>query len=240
MSVTPKRKKGTRLKSKIFFIVVLASQALVAHVAPAQGTIYLSNLGETPVGSGAVGSDSWLAQPFVTGTNSTGYVLNSVQLLMNAATGSPSGFTASIYSFSGNGPGINLGSLSGSNPSAGGLFSFISSGVTLSRSTYYFVVVTATSPVAQGAYQWSAADSFGRFFVAPGDPWMIPDSFLTSADGSNWTAIPRMDIFQFAIDANANAVPEPGVSGFLLAGSLCFLWFRRKGKSARRSNPLTI
>jgi len=199
------------MKKVSFVAAVLGVELLAAQIAPAQGTIYLSNLGETPVGSGAIGTDSWLAQYFTTGTNSTGYILNSVQLLMNAASGNPTGFGAAIYSSPGNGaPGINLGSLTGSDPAAGGLFTFASPGLTLLPSTFYFVVVTASSSTAQGAYSWSAADSMGRSFVAPGDPWTIPDAFYSSANGSTWTFNARQNVFQLAIDANANPVPEPG------------------------------
>jgi hypothetical protein len=198
-------------------------------VAPAQGTTYISNLGQTTIGSGHVASDSWLAQQFITGTNSTGYVLDSVQLLMGAGSGSPSGFTASIYSSPGNGaPGSSLGSLSGSDPAAGGLLSYTASGLILSGSTYYFIVLTATTPMAQGAYEWSAADSFGRIITAPGDPWTIPDNYFSSANGSSWTFNPRQNIFQFAI--NGTSVPEPGVSALLAFGGFCFLCVLRKAK----------
>jgi hypothetical protein len=220
-----------KMKTARFAAAALGVELLVVRIAAAQGTIYLSNLGEAPVGNGPVGGDSWFAQPFVTGTNATGYSLNTVQLLMDAAVGSPSGFTAAIYSSPGDGPPIAyLGSLTGSDPAAGGIFSFASSGLVLSRSTYYSVVITAATPVSQGAYAWSAADSFGRIFVAPGDPWAIPDNYYSSTDGSSWTFNPRFNIFQLAIDATANAVPEPGVSGLLVFGGMCFLCMRWRGK----------
>src|ERR1039457_5454895 len=65
----------------------------------AQGTItYLSNLGQASTGSRAVGSDLWLAESFLTGTNAGGYLLDSVQLGMTNASGNPSGFTLMLYS----------------------------------------------------------------------------------------------------------------------------------------------
>ena len=209
-----------------FIAVVLGAKLLLAQVAQAQGTTYISNLGQTPVGSGAVGNDSWIAQQFFTGTNSAGYALNSVQLLMDAALGSASGFNASIYSSPGNGaPGIELGNLSGSDPAAGGVFSYDASGLMLSPRTSYVIVLTATTPMAQGAYEWSAADSFGRDTVAPGDPWTIPDAYYSSADGSSWTLHARGNIFQFAIDGAA--VPEPRFASLLALGGLWLLWHRR-------------
>jgi hypothetical protein len=60
-------------------------------------TAYLSNLGQSSTGSLAVGSDSWLAASFGTGTNEGGYELNSIQLAMTDASGNPSGFTVMIY-----------------------------------------------------------------------------------------------------------------------------------------------
>jgi len=226
------------MKGITFVAAVLGAELLLSQVAPGQGSIYISSLGQTPVGTGAVGNDSWIAQPFFTGTNSAGYALNSVQLLMDPALGSASGFNASIYSSPGNGaPGIELGSLSGADPAAGGVFSYAASGLMLSPRTSYCIVVTAATPIAQGAYQWSAADSFGRGIIAPGDPWIIPDAYYSSADGSSWSFHARGNIFQFAIDGAA--VPEPGFSSLLALGGLWLLWHRRgPRKRGRGKNGL--
>jgi hypothetical protein len=215
------------MRRTTFVAVVLAVALLLAQGARGQGTMYISNLGQTPAGSGAVGNDSWLAQQFTTGTNSTGYALNSVELLMDTAVGSPNGFRASIYSSPGNGaPGVELGSLAGADPTAGGVYAYAASGLVLSPGTYYAVVLTATAPVAQGAYEWSAADSFGRITVAPGDPWTIPDGYYSSANGSSWVSHDRRNIFQFAI--NATPVPEPSALGVLTLGGGCLFWRRRR------------
>jgi hypothetical protein len=214
------------MKRISFVAAVLGAELLLAQVAQAQGTTYISNVGQTPVGSGAVGNDSWMAQQFFTGTNSAGYALNAVQLLMDPALGSASGFNASIYSSPGNGaPGVELASLSGSDPAAGGIFSFAASGLMLSPGATYAIVLTATTPIAQGAYEWSAADSFGHDMTAPGDPWSIPDVYYSSADGSSWTFHGRGNVFQFAIDGAA--VPEPGFSSLLALGGFWLLWHRR-------------
>ena len=71
---------------------------MASQVIQAQGTMtYLSNLGQSSTGSLAAGSDSWLAAGFQTGTNNGGYVLNSIQLAMNAASGNPTGFKVMLY-----------------------------------------------------------------------------------------------------------------------------------------------
>lgn len=189
-------------------IVVCACVCLAApEVIWAQGVTYVSNLGEPSTGSQAVGSDSWIAQGFFTGTNSDGYALNSVQLLMNAASGNPGGFAVSLYSRLGNGtPGISIGSLSGSAPAVGGLFTYAASGLTLPPHTAYFVVATSLTPVAQGAYDWSAATG-SNGFVYGSEQWFIDDGFFGSANGLNWIEHSRQAVFRLGI--NAVSVPEP-------------------------------
>jgi len=200
---------------------------LLAQMAQAQGTLEVSNLGQTPTGSAAIGSDSWIAQTFVTGNNSGGYTLDSVQLLMDAASGSPGGFDVSIYSKTGDphsftSPGdtvhSSLGSLSGLDPSAGGLFTYTASGITLSPSTFYFVVVTAATPISQGAYNWSAANSFTQ------NSWTIEDLYLSSSNGSSWSATLRQDVFQMAV--YTTATPEPATLTLAGLGVACLI-FRR-------------
>jgi hypothetical protein len=194
-------------------------------MALAQGTLYVSNIAQTPTGSAPVGSDSWIAQRIITGTDPGGYSLDSVELLMDPATGSPSGFNISIYSSLGGEPYNNLGNLVGSDPSAGGVFSYSSSGVDLSPSTFYFVVVTAAKPVAQGAYDWSAAQSY-----TPGT-FTIDDGYFSSNDGSSWSLHARQDVFQLAI--YATAAPEPGIIGLFAVGGLLVAFLRRKARTGK-------
>ena len=106
----------------------------------AQGTAYLSNLGQPSAGTEPVGTDSWIAQQFGTGNNPGGYLLDSVQLLMTPATGSPSGFTVELYSHRAGSllPGDRLGLLTGPDPAAGGTFSYSGSGLVLLPTTAYF------------------------------------------------------------------------------------------------------
>src|SRR5271155_4572171 len=108
-------------------IVVPAIGLLLPLVAEAQGSLYVSNLGQTPTGSAAIGSDSWIAQSIIAGTNADGYILNSIQLLMDPASGSPIGFNVSIYSSLSGEPYDNIGNLVGSDPSAGGIFTYTAS-----------------------------------------------------------------------------------------------------------------
>jgi hypothetical protein len=193
--------------------IILSTVGLSApQLAPAQGTLYLSNLGQPSTGSAAVGSDSWFAAPFRTGTNSGGYSLNSIQLLMNGASGSPNGFSAFLYT---GGPGISLGSLSGLDPSAGGIFTYTASDIILSPSSTYFIVVTAATPVAQGSYHWSLTSGSG---YSSSDAWRLYSFYSESTDGSSWV-IHRLIALQFAV--YATAVPEPTtvvLAGLALVG----------------------
>jgi PEP-CTERM motif len=209
---------------KIIVRMILTAVALfTAQLAPAQGTLYLSNLGQTPVGSAVVGSDAWIAQDFRTGTNSGGYTLNSIQLLLGAASGTPSGFSVSVYNSLGGSPGSNLGSLGGADPSAGGIFSYATSGITLSSSTFYFVVLTAATPAANGSYNWS--------FVNPSsydsnDGWLMNHIYYTSTDGSTWPVFSRGHFFQLAVDASA--IPEPAIYSLVGLGLVGLSFWRHK------------
>lgn len=216
------------MNKTIFTAIVMLTEFFAPSLVQAQGTLYVSNLGQTPTGSVAIGSNFWIAQVFVTGTNSGGYMLNSVQLLIDAASGNPSGFSASVYNFSGTGPGSNLGSLSGSDPSAGGVFSYTASGLTLSSSTVYFVVLTAATSVAQGAYNWSA----GIQYTFGSNQWEIAPGYSSSSDGLTWTNYGRSDAFQLALYATPIPAPEPSAEMLLgLGGALLLRFGRCKGKS---------
>jgi hypothetical protein len=213
-------------------VLAFAVALLAPQVVQAQGTVYVSSLNQTSTGSLPVGSDYWLAAGFVSGTNSAGYVLNSVQLGMTDASGSPNGFTAMLYG-QGNQPvgvipGSSLGTLDGSlNPVTSGIYTYTpASSLTLSPSTVYFIVLTAGTAVANGAYSWSES----AFPPSSSSGWGAGNAVLHSSNGiSGWYPTPYSGIAQFAI--NATAVPEPGVFSLLALGGLGFLWHRRKTKA---------
>jgi hypothetical protein len=224
---------------KMLGFVLSAFGLFAVQPAPAQGTLYLSNLGEPSVGSAVIGSDAWIAQLFYTGTNSAGYILDSIQLLMGSASGSPSAFSAMIYSSSTPHPPLNtfssapdnsLGSLSGLDPSAGGVFTYTASGLMLSPSTYYFIVHTAATPVAQGSYDWRSTANIS--ILNPSDPWELKYIYYSSTDGSSWAAHLREGVFQLAI--YATAVPEPSSIALLSLGGLFFVGSVRNRLRARR------
>ncbi|MGA3213100.1 MAG: choice-of-anchor R domain-containing protein, partial [Terriglobales bacterium] len=134
---------------------------LTPQLLQAQGTTYLSNLDQSSAGSLAVGSDSWLAGIFTTGLNPGGYVLNSIQLAMTDASGSPGGFMVMLYAPAIGGilPGSSLGTLNGSlNPVTSGIYTYTPAAtLTLAPNVPYSIVLTAGTAVANGAYELSCA-----------------------------------------------------------------------------------
>jgi hypothetical protein len=194
---------------------------LMALSLKAQGTTFLTSLGGSPIGNRSIGSDSWWGQAFVTGTNSLGYDLTSIDLQMTPPAGNPSGFRLSLELGFIHTP---LGILPGSDPTTSSLFSFSGVGVHLRPNTSYFLVATATSTTNNGAFKWSYASQPNRI-----NDWLM-ESRYHSFDGVSWLIDDRSTSFQFAI--NATAVPEP--SSFVLlymGGSFLFARLARKSRS---------
>ena len=232
------KQKRSYMRRRIISGIIASAFGLMApEMIQAQGTMtYLSNLGQPSAGSLAVGSNSWVAAGIYTGTNPGGYVLNSIQLGLTDATGNPSGFTAMLYyPFAGGppaGPGRSLVTLDGSlNPVTAGTYVYAApSNLTLSPHTEYFIVLTAGTAVANGAYEWSLSDINS---YNPTDGWSNLGGVWTSSNGSllSWNATSSFP--QFAV--NATAVPEPGVLSLLALGGLFLVWHHGKAKAADRT-----
>jgi hypothetical protein len=191
----------------ILWIIALGLAPIAAH---AQGITYLSNLAEPdlpPIYS--VYSNNFWAQTFTTGPSTGGYVLNSVQLKAGTV-GNPNGnFLVYLY------PGLvpsppSLGILTGSNPSILTNYTYTTPGISLSPSTTYAIVVTATAPYdANNYYFWEAPGLLvGRFLYidlnfASIDDWMITGaSPPSSSDGTNWIVDLVVESpLQFAVNA---------------------------------------
>jgi hypothetical protein len=221
------------MKRTIIVGVVVSAIGLVnPRTVQAQGTItFLSNLGQTPIGVNAVGSDSWLAADFGTGNNAGGYVLTSVQMGLADASGNPGGFTVMVYSEANNPgavlPGSSLGTLTGaSDPTVAGDYTYTPvSSLTLLPNKDYFIVVTAGTAVANGAYGWNFLNTSA---YQPADGWIASVTY-SSGNGTSWTRLgssPNFDFSEFAL--NATATPEPGVIGLFALGGLLIASQRRK------------
>jgi hypothetical protein len=196
-------------------VIAFASALLAPQKIQAQGAMtYVSNLGQSSTGSLAVGSDSWLAEDFNTGTNAGGYTLDSIQLGMADALGNPNAFTVMLYTATektGIFPGSSLGTLDGSlNPTSAGIYTYTpASSLTLLPETQYFIVLTAGTTVANGAYEWLYANTSS---YNPNGGWNGGVAFISSNGSSPWHAQvgnPQSDFPEVATDAIP--VPEPGV-----------------------------
>jgi hypothetical protein len=212
---------------KIVLVLVTVIGLLSLPMMQAQDVFYISDMGTSSTGSGMIGSNSWFAQTFVTGSKASGYVLNSIQLLMDAPAGTPGGFNVSIYSKSGDphsehelgdSPQNNLGSFIGSEPTTPGIFDYTNPGIVLAPSTWYYVVLTAATSTNAGSYIWSATSG-----LIQANQFTIQDEFFSSSNGLNWTWYPRQKTFQLAL--YAGAVPAPNLSiGGDGQGNLRILW----------------
>jgi PEP-CTERM motif len=219
-------------------IIALAS-VVALQVIQAQ-TTNLSNLSQPSAGNLAVGSDSWLATAFQTGTNGY-YLLDSIQLKMDDASGNPGGFSVSIYTnigASGVLPKGILATLDGSlDPASANFYTFTAvSNLLLSPRTPYFIVLTADTAVANGSYAWDYANT-ASYNQTSG--WFSWEAVWSSSNGSSWS-LPNTSYLQFAI--TATPIPEPGVLSLVGLGGLAFIWHRRKAnmieRKASKSDPL--
>ena len=213
---------------KIFIILMGFVYCNSIQLSKAQGTAFLSNLSDSEIGVSAVGSDVWWGQTLQTGTNTEGYILNSVQLKLDAPSGAAHGFNLSI---SQSNPNIFIGNLSGPDPTSSGMFTYIGAGIHLLPSSQYFLVVSASSLTTDGAYMWS-------YSSAPPNAvggWSIMRRYR-STDGVNWLIADRSSAFQFAV--YATAVPEPSSLALLgLGGSFLFTRLARKSRSKGLRQP---
>lgn len=224
------------MKCMIFQNLVIGTAAALLAFVPlvgrGQGTVYLSNLGQPTAGSLSVGSDSLRAELFTTGTNAAGYLLNSVQLAFSTASGNPTAFTISVHTnanpFSGY-PSGSIGELTGeSNPTSAGVYTYAAaSSIALLPRQFYFIVISAGTPLADGAYDWSTA---GTATYASPDGWLAGPLY-NSSDGSSWTR----DFSSFPLFAiNATAIPEPAPPVLIsLVGGVLWTACRKPSHSNR-------
>jgi hypothetical protein len=224
-----KIKKRHCMKKLIINYVVASASLIIAQIAQAQGTMYFSSLSPNTTGNIPIGSDSWPAAGFITGINAEGYLLDSIQLAVINATGNPNGFTVMLYdsiSDSSVHPGSSLCTLSGSaNPSTADIYTYTpAADLFLPPSTSYFIVLTASTTIANGTYEWSQSS----FPPSSSGGWGAAiNGVLSSSNGaSDWSFTPYSGIAQFAI--TASAIPEPSPSWFLLFGSGVLFYVRRR------------
>ena len=215
---------------------MLVTNMLILSPSHGQTSTFFSSLGYNPIGITSISSDSWVGQLFYTGTNASGYLLDSIQLRMENQLGNPAGFSLSIYGDANLPrtlqPGGNLQLLTGPNPTSAGVYTFTSSGLILTPTTAYYLVATSLNPAANGSFRWDYTTDQpqgGLEYMSTGT------GFAYSSDGVSWQ-FSRQHYFQFAI--NATAVPEPSSLVLLgLGGSFLFTRLSRKSRAKTLSQP---
>jgi hypothetical protein len=236
----PSMKAGyrTRIKTLISGIIVLTIGLFVQQTTQAQETTYLSNLGAS-IGSVPIGSDSWLGMEFETGRSTNGYTLNSIQLEMADASGNPNGFTVIIEPLLGpEGPftGGSLGSFGGStNPATSGIYTYTPiDNITLSPTNVYFIILTAGTSIADGAYNWS----IGTSHPASDDVYWGAASAIAKFNNGYGPPTLYSNDGQYAI--NATAVPEPNALGLFSICILIFCWRINRPNHSLEPSPLGV
>lgn len=175
------------------------------------------------------GAEVRVAMPFVTG--SLGSTLNSVDLNIEGTTGTAP-IIVSIFGDSATQPGEFPGSalevLSGaSSPSLNQIYSYTSSGTSLSASSRYWLVLsTANTGTLDTSYFWHVTEDASE--ISPAG-WTIGNgpAAYSSLDGE-WIGVTELastNSGMFAV--NATLVPEPTALGLLGLGSLVALRRRR-------------
>jgi hypothetical protein len=194
-------------KKLLLLSTIIMSLVCFAPVAVrAQGSItYLSNMTNSVGGNVSFGSDQWLAQSFETGTNLGGYTLDAFVL---GGAGAP-GSSISIYD---NNAGVPENSLSGV-------------GITLSPSTTYWIVATATFSQGTDYGYWDFTSDTNYY---SGGGWIIDtqnSTFALSGNGADWTSYATHPPFELTVEATP--LPEPSIWALLVSGIGLFFFCRR-------------
>jgi hypothetical protein len=215
--------------------------ALLGLITTGASAQTLSTIG-TSKGFQSVEQSEWVAQPFVTGSNSAGYTLTSVSLVLNVAKQPAGGggddggptygpLVVSIYSSSGSGVGtlLTAGQLGGaSNPSTGTDVWTPTSGSTLllAPSTEYWLVASTNATALE--YVWGVAANQGSGDIG----WTIPGGYdLSSNQGATWSSTSNDTLF--SVNAADITAPEPGTWKCLLAAFAFAGLFRFVRRRAR-------
>ena len=107
------------------------------------------------------------------------------------------------------------------------MFTYSGSDIVLLPSTLYRVVLTGATPIEDGAYGWSAAET--TFDEDPG--WQMILGTYKSTDGESWLSQNRSKTFQFSI----TATPVPELSSLVLLGLGGLLITARRRLSGKSS-----
>ena len=203
---------------------------MMAAGTTSQAAIVLSNLTATISSTQWFQNSNWAAQSF--DTNAQAWVLNAVTISSDTTNAfyNTGNFFVDIYDSSGIGnsriPGALLGSLSGTDkPFPNGDYTYTTSGISLSPSSRYWLVMGVSSGTAN--YDLNYAEDVaatGVWSYPYGGSWggIVAES---SNQGGSWSL---SNYGPFLLEFDATAVPEPSTYAMALAGLACGALFRRR------------
>ena len=206
-----------------------AATALLASASSAQLTVLSDNLSEIEAGPEPVGTQTWITASF--GTDAHAYNLTNIELELQTTPEKLGNAVVDIYTSVGAGvgqPGVLVGSLTGPGSFSGSPFTFTASGIVLSASTTYWVVLKSTSGSGGLAwlYTWSEVGTGVGFqhtygyTTNGGATWLTfdegPQQMRVNAEPWPWTELGS------ALPGVAGA-PHLDPSGTLAVGTAGFL-----------------
>ena len=181
----------------------------------------VSNLGQTKTSSSMVGRSGTTvrrqAAGFTTGSNSSGYTLQSVTVKIENIAGSPTGLTAAIHSASGGDPASTAThTLTGTSPTAAGNVTYsCASTCSLDKDTEYFLVLSATVPSSGTHNYHTELTNYDTETNTPADAgWSIANVVKFSQNGGNWIDSVLSSTLQFKVTA------APKVRAYLTASGI--------------------
>ena len=169
--------------------------------------VSVSNLGQSRSGLFSAGYQGYkAANQFRTGSNAAGYTLSAVTIEIDRVVGSPPNLVVAIYPDSGGKPGSSARTtLSGSNPTGAGQYTFTcSTNCGLAASTSYHVVLTAPN-AGDNDYRWETTSSASETRQPSDNGWTIDGADRDT--GLGWQA-ETTDYSKFRV----TALPNPSLT----------------------------
>ena len=192
--------------------------------------VTVSNIGESAGGTpsrvgyfvGSVTSQyKEAAQGFTTGSNASGYTLSSITVKVSGKTGNPGAIEVKLHAASGVNIGSELATLSGSDPSGSGDYTYActpssSDNCALSRNTTYYIKLRApNAPTgANNYYSISTTPSTGETRVPSTNGWNLADNGR-ERHGTTWLT----NTHALRIEVAASPPPGPSLLAFDVAST---------------------
>ena len=180
--------------------------------APFRTTLTVSNLAKAQEGTITVGNNgNKLAGQFTTGSHAADYTLESATVAIHGINGSPGPLTVSIYSTASNDePGSLVTTLSGSDPTGAGNYTFTcAANCALAKDTPYYVHLAADSATSNNYYEASYTASYDQDLAPAGNGWALANEYRLFIS-NKWNRY-KSSVVRFRVSAFAN--PTLAASG---------------------------